>query len=85
LKGGSLGSGLDDYESLTSNLIDALSLYSNPEELDINLFIDSDKPSIVKKQMITICETRKDCMAVLDPPIDLVVNNRGSEATDLTN
>ena len=62
----------------------ALDLYSNPEELDVNIFIDGDKPLPVKKYMIQICESRLDCMAVLDCPYELVVNNRGNETTDLT-
>jgi hypothetical protein len=61
----------------------ALDLYNNPEELDVNLFIDGDKPLPVKKYMIQICESRLDCMAILDCPYDLVVNNRGNETTDL--
>jgi hypothetical protein len=84
LEGGSLGSDLTDRDALTTNLLDALTLYDNPEELDINIVIDGDKPTIVKKAMIDLCESRIDCMAVLDCPIDLVVNNRGNEAQDLT-
>ena len=63
----------------------ALDLYANPEEIDISLIIDGDKPTSVKKYMIQIAEDRKDCMAILDCPYDLVVNNRGNETVDLMN
>ncbi len=61
----------------------ALDLYSNPEEIDVNIFVDGDKSLTVKKYMIQICESRKDCMVVLDCPYNLVVQNRGNETTDL--
>jgi len=66
-----------------TDIMDALDLYSNSEEIDVNMFIDSDKSETVKKYMNTICERRKDCMAILDCPKDLVVANRGSEVTEL--
>ena len=56
LEGGSLGTGLTDRNALTTNLLDALSLYSNPEDLDINIVIDADKPTTVKTAMIDLCE-----------------------------
>jgi hypothetical protein len=64
-------------------IMEALDLYANPEEIDVNILIDSDKPVAVKQYMIQIAESRKDCMAILDPPMELCVNNRGNEATDL--
>ena len=67
-----------------ADIMDALDLYSNSEEIDVNMFIDSDKSETVKKYMNQICEKRIDCMSILDCPRDLVVANRGSEVTDLT-
>ena len=63
----------------------ALDLYSNPEEIDVNILLDCDKPITIKKYMIQISEDRKDCMTVLDCPYNLVVNNRGNETVDLMN
>ena len=65
------------------DLMDAIDLYGNAEEIDVNMFIDSDKSETVKKYMDQICQKRKDCMAILDCPKDLVVFNRGNETTDL--
>lgn len=67
-----------------SAVIVAYELYDNPEELDVNLFIDGDKGVTVKQKLIEICQdTRKDSFAILDVDRGDVVNNVGSEATDL--
>jgi len=65
-----------------ADIIAAYELYEDPEEIDINLLIDSDKSSTVKQTLIQIAEDRKDTMAILDVPSTLVVNNRGNETTD---
>jgi len=81
-----LESGVNGVSSVDdADIMDALDLYSNAEEIDVNMFIDSDKSETVKKYMNQICESRKDCMAILDCPRDLVVSNRGNEVTDLMN
>ena len=67
-----------------ADIMDALDLYSNPEEIDVNMFIDSNKSVTVKKYMDQICQKRMDCMAILDCPRELVVSNRGDEVMDLT-
>ena len=67
------------------DIMTAIDLYSNPEEIDVNIFIDSDKSETVKKYMNQICEDRMDCMAILDVPYNTVVNNRGNEVVDLKN
>lgn len=64
--------------------IRAYNLYSNPEEIDVNLFIDSGKNVDVKNHLIQLCEvTRNDCFTILDVPRALVLNNKGSEALDM--
>ena len=67
---------------LDGNIITAYELYKDPESIDVNIFIDSNKSTTVKQSLLSICETRSDAVAVLDVPKSLVVNNRGSEATD---
>ena len=62
----------------------ALDLYANAEDIDVNLFIDSDKQTEIKKYMINICEKRKDSMAILDCKSEHVINNRGNEVVDLS-
>lgn len=73
-------------DSVTDAVImEGYELYDDPEEIDINMFIDGDKSETVKRKLITICESRLDAMAILDCKYSHVVNNKGSEATDITN
>ncbi len=65
-----------------ADIMDALDLYADPETIDVNLFIDSDKSTTVKAYIDSICIARADAVGVLDVPYSLVVNNRGNEATD---
>lgn len=76
---GSDGTGLAD----DGNIVAGYRLYENPEDIDINLVIDSGKSDTVKIDIISMCEERKDCMAVLDCPKADVLNNKGTEAIDL--
>lgn len=64
------------------DIIQAYELYQDPESIDVNIFIDSNKSTTVKSSVLAICEERADAVGVLDVPKSLVVNNRGNEATD---
>jgi hypothetical protein len=81
-----LTAGFDgDLGNITdADLRKALDLYKNTEEIDVNIIIDSDKPIQHKRYMVEFCETRKDCMAIIDVPRELVYNNKGNEATEIT-
>jgi len=81
------GGGVDNQGDSVEDgdIIRDLDLYANAEDVDVNIFIDSDKSETVKAYMASICESRLDCMAVLDCPYDTVVNNSGSEVEDLRN
>jgi phage tail sheath protein FI len=81
--GGQNASATTSEGNWNSQIIAAYDIYEDPETIDINLLIDSDKTSTVKSNLISIAEDRKDAMAVLDVPQSMVVNNRGNEATDL--
>jgi len=65
-------------------IMQALDLYSNSEDIDVNIFIDADKQTEVKRYLVQICESRKDCMCLLDCKKEHVVNNRGNEVVDIT-
>lgn len=68
----------------TAACMEAYDLYSNPEEIDVNLFIDSAKSVDIKRYLINLAEViRKDSFAILDVPRELVVNNKGSETLDM--
>lgn len=79
------GGGFDGtQEKLDDGLIiEAFNLFRNSEEIDVNVFIDSDKSENVKMILNEICQERKDCMGILDCKIEQVVNNRGSEAQSI--
>jgi len=65
-------------------VIEAYELYDNPDGIDANIFIDSNKGTEVKRTLITICKTnRKDAITILDTPRSYNLNNKGSETTDL--
>jgi len=66
-----------------ADIITSYELYDDPETIDVNIIIDSDKSTTVKSELIDIAEERKDAMAILDVPESMVVNNRGNEATDM--
>lgn len=76
--------GIVQGNALEPEMMAALDLYSNAEEIDVNMFIDGNKPNSIKQYMIAICEDRKDAMAVLDCKYEHVVKNRGQEVEDLT-
>ncbi len=76
--------GVDQQVGENTAVIDAYWLYANPEEIDVNLFIDADKHTTVKKSLIELCQVvRKDCMVILDVPRNTVIHNKGSESTDI--
>lgn len=81
----SLAGGQDNNSDTVTDadIIEAYELYEDPEVIDVNIFIDADKSTTVKQSLIDICESRLDCMAILDVPSSLVVNNSGNEATDM--
>jgi len=63
----------------------AFNLYKNSEVIDVNILIDSDKNISTKQYLVDLCETRKDCIALLDCRQTDVVNQDGSEVTNLRN
>jgi hypothetical protein len=85
----SFGGGLNSSDGYVTDtvtdaaIMDAIDLYENPEEIDVNIFIDSNKSNGIKRYLVSVCESRKDAIAILDCPRADVVNNRGNETTDL--
>ncbi|HRR48417.1 MAG TPA: phage tail sheath subtilisin-like domain-containing protein [Bacteroidales bacterium] len=81
----SFGGGADDQDDSVTDalIIDDIDLYANAEEIDINILIDGNKSTTVKQYLVSIAESRKDCIAVLDCLYADVINNSGNEATSL--
>ncbi len=84
----SLEQGTDYYSNTALHaedtaIINALRLYDNPEDVDVNIFIESNKSNAVKRSMVAICESRKDAIAILDVELADVVGNKNNETSDL--
>lgn len=75
----------DTFDTLESEVLQAMNLYDNAEEIDVNIIIDGDKSETIKKAINDLCVSRLDCMGVLDCKYEHVVNNRGSETTTVVN
>jgi phage tail sheath protein FI len=66
-----------------SEIISAYDFLSNPDSVDVSLIISGSGNATVAAALITIAETRKDALAFISPTKDSVVDNAGSEATDI--
>jgi hypothetical protein len=77
LRGGADG---DVNESYIAN---SYSQVSNPDSVDISLIIAGPAGNTVASQIIDIAEDRKDCVAFISPLKADVVDNYGSESTDV--
>lgn len=91
--------GLSESTATLSVLGAAYDLFASPEDIDISLVMQG-KPiggtTVVNGETIgnyqlanyiidNICETRKDCIALVSPDISKVLNNIGREAVSLKN
>jgi len=65
----------DDYIGTISGTVKTgLQIFSNAEEIDINLMLCPGVHSAaVINEMISLCTDRGDCMAIVDPPLGLSV------------
>jgi hypothetical protein len=78
----SFGSGADGTIG-TSEIITAYGKFSNADEVDISLLISGPGNLTTAVALISLAESRKDCMVFLSPPKSAVVNNAGNEATGI--
>lgn len=79
-----LSGGTGTSETVTdADILNNYNLYSNPEEVNITMFIDGGKSDTTKNSLITLAESRLDCISILDCPKSLVYSQRGKETTNL--
>ena len=67
-----LAGGLDDNEPTAGEINTGFMMLSDAETEDVNLLFaypDADGDKTICNKLIEICNTRKDCMAFLSPPI----------------
>ena len=79
----SLGGGVDGTDVSDGDKITALQKFRNTEETDIGLLMMGDASQTVALEGIAIAEQRKDCVVFISPEQADVVNNEGSEVSDI--
>ena len=79
-----LSGGTDDMPS-ESRIQSAWAYFTNPDDVDVSLLI-SGSASVATQQYIidNIANARKDCVAFISPPSANVINQNGSEVTNIT-
>jgi hypothetical protein len=69
-----------------SDLINAYNLFSNASQVNISLIVSGPASTTVQTQLVSIAQSRADCVAFLSPPASFnVINNPGNEATQISN
>jgi len=79
-----LGGGADDQPT-DAALANAWSYFANPDEVDVSLMITGAADVTIQQTVISIANSRKDCVAFISPPSSNVVNQAGNETTNITN
>jgi phage tail sheath protein FI len=80
----SLGGGVDVTPS-DANIQTAYDKFVNAEEVDVSLIITAGATQTVSEYVVdNIAEVRKDCVVFISPERSDVVNNAGTEVTDIT-
>ena len=81
---GSLSGGADAAVT-TGDIQRALDLFANPDAVDVSLLMAGPTTgNTIPNYLTTIAETRKDCLVFISPELTDVVDNVGSESTDVT-
>jgi hypothetical protein len=58
-------------------------LFADTESVDLSILLAGEASTAVALHVMAIAETRQDCIGVISPLKDDVVDNAGSEATDI--
>ena len=77
-------SGGADGTIVAANVITGYDKFENAEAVDVSLILAGPSGETVIEDLITMAETRKDCVVFLSPEKADVVDNYGSEVTDVT-
>jgi len=78
----SLSGGVDGAIT-TANVVTAYDSFDNAESVDISLVVSGPADQTLADSLISMAETRKDCMVFLSPEKADCVDNAGSETTDI--
>lgn len=73
LTGETAGTGLADLTGEMQTQL--IKNFSNSEEFEVDLLLDADYPDVIKRTLDDLCKnTRKDCFAILNVPLNTVLN-----------
>ena len=75
-------SGGSDGNVSTANVVTAYDFFDNSDSVDISLVVSGPANATVADSLISMAESRKDCMVFLSPEKADVVNNAGDESAD---
>ncbi len=64
-------------------MVTAYDYFENAEAVDISLVVSGPANATVVTDLISMAETRKDCLVFVSPEKADVVDNAGSEVTDI--
>jgi hypothetical protein len=79
-----LTGGVSGDSPADGNITTALSVFANSELYDVSLLpLGNVSATVANYAISSIAEVRKDCVVFLSPTLANVVNNAGSEATDI--
>ena len=68
----------------TANIATAFDRFSNPDSIDVSLLMAGPtETSVIPNALIAIAESRKDCLVFISPKSTDVIDNYGSEVTDI--
>jgi phage tail sheath protein FI len=76
--------GGEDSAPISANVQTSFALFNNSDSVDISLLMAGPHTdSTIFDNLISLVETRKDCMLFASPPSTTVIDNVGSGSTDL--
>jgi phage tail sheath protein FI len=78
----SLIGGVDGTIS-TANVVTAYDLFDNADSVDISLVVSGPADATLVTSLISMAESRKDCLVFVSPEKADCVDNAGSEVTDI--
>lgn len=77
-----LSGGVDDTP-VDANTITAMSKFASTEDTDISFILTGNSSITVQQTAIDTAIGRKDCLAFVSPPSSAVINQNGSEASNI--
>jgi hypothetical protein len=71
-------------DAVATSLNGAYELFSNKDVVDVSLILTAGAALATQQRAVEIATSRADCIAFISPPSSAVVNQAGSESTNIT-